>query len=338
MKSSKVLVMVCLLVLAVAVSSTGFAKEKTLQLRLAWSVALQEDHPYTVAAQNFKKTMEKRTNGAVEVTLYPGGQLGGDADIFQALQFGNIDVAVLSTPVIASTTKVLAGVDMPYIFNNDYDLLYKVCSGAPGKKLLKRLEEEVPSVKALCFLYQPFRHIYSKKEIKSIDDLKGLKFRCMQSPIHIDIFKALGATPTPIPYTEVYTAMQSGTIDAFESDVIGGYTSKFHEVAKYLTISGHFNNGIVMMMSAKTWNKLSASQRKAAQAASLNAAKGSFETTVATNDKYMKLTGKYLKINKIDLAPFVAAEKPIIEKYSQQIPEIKEFVKAVQAMKKNSKK
>lgn len=305
------------------------------KMRLAWTVARQDDHPYTVAAETFKKVVEEQTKGSVQIDLYPGGQLGADADIFQAIQLGNIDVAVLSAPVIAGTTKVLAGTDMPYIFDNDYDLMYKAESGEPGKKLLKRLEEEVKGVKALTFVYQPFRHFFSKKEIKTLADMKGMKLRCMQSPVHIDIFKALGTTPTPTPYTEVYTSMQSGTIDGFESDVVGANASKFYEVAKYITVSGHFNNAVVLLMSQKAFIAGSSDEQKAFQAAAEEAAKASLATTKSANEKNMQIMkDKGVKINTVDMAEFVAAEKPVIEKYSSQIPEVKEFVDAVMAMKK----
>lgn len=305
------------------------------KMRLAWTVAHQEDHPYTVAAETFKKVVEEQTKGAVQVDLYPGGQLGADADIFQAIQMGNIDVAVLSAPVIAGTTKVLAGTDMPFIFNNDYDLLYKAESGEPGKKLLKRLEEEVAGVKALSFIYQPFRHFFSNKEIKSLADMKGMKLRCMQSPVHIDIFKALGTTPTPVPYTEVYTSMQAGTIDAFESDVIGANASKFYEAAKYITISGHFNNAVVLLMSQKAWGSLSPEEQKAVEAASEASAKASLETTKNANETYMQvMKDKGVTINTVDMAPYIEAEKAVIAKYSAEIPEVKEFVEAVEALKK----
>lgn len=304
------------------------------KLRLAWSVALQEDHPYTVAAQTFKKVVEEQTKGAFQVDLFPGGQLGGDADVFQAIQMGNIDVSVLSAPVIANTSKVLVGADMPYIFDNDYDLLYKAETGDVAKQLLQKLDQAA-SVKSLAFVYQPFRHFFTNKEIKSIADLKGMKMRTMQSPVHIDIFKALGTTPTPIAYGDVYTAMQAGSIDGFESDVVGAYTSKFYEVAKYVTVSGHFNNAIVLMMSQKAWKGLTPDQQKAVQTASEEAAKASLQTTKASNDKYMQLMkDKGIKINTIDMKPFKEAVKPIIDKYSKDIPEVKAFVDSVESLKK----
>src|SRR5690606_24312394 len=111
-------------------------------------------------------------------------------------------------------TNVLIGVDMPYLFANDYDVLWEAQTGEPGKKLLSRLEEET-GVKALSFVFQPFRHFYTNKEIKSIDDFKGMKLRSMETPIHMAIYSAMGASPVTMPYNDIYSAMQQGTIDAF---------------------------------------------------------------------------------------------------------------------------
>ena len=306
-------------------AASGAAKQMTL----GWVVARDENHPYTVAAETFAKVLTEKTNGAVTFKLFPGGQLGGDKDMFEALQLGNIDAGVISAPVIAGFTKVLVGTDMPYVFKNDLDMLYAIETGEPGKKLLSKLEAAT-NVKALTFTMQPFRHFFSNKEIKTIADMKGMKLRCMQTPVHIEIFKALGANPTPIPYTEVYTSMQSGVIDGFESDVIGANSSKFYEVAKYLTISGHFNNAIVLLMSQKAWNKLTPAEQVAAQEAANAAAKASLDLSKAVNAKYIQvMKDKGMKVNELDQKALADAEKPVIAKYMAEIPEVKEFVDAI---------
>lgn len=210
-------------------------------LRLAWTVAYQDDHPYTVAAESFKQYVEENTDGRVKVELYAGGQLGGDVEMMEMLQMGTLDVAVTSTPTIANFTDVLVGCDMPYIWHNDLQAMYSVLTeGDIGRRLLDRMQEEVGIV-GLSFLYQPFRHFYTNKPIETLNDMAGLKLRCMQTPVHMAIFEALGCKPVSLTYNDIYSAMQQNTIDGFESDAMGGTASKFYEVADYLTISGHFN-------------------------------------------------------------------------------------------------
>ncbi|MEW6266967.1 MAG: TRAP transporter substrate-binding protein [Thermodesulfobacteriota bacterium] len=319
------------MILTGAVDPAGAAEKN---MRLGWVVARQADHPYTVAAETFSKTLTEKTKGQVKFDLFPGGQLGGDKEMFEAIQMGTLDVGVISAPVVAAYTKILVGTDMPYIFNNDYDLVYKAEAGEAGKKLLKKLEEKV-KLRALSFTFQPFRHFFTRKEIKGLDDLKGLKLRTMQSPVHIDIFKSLGMNPTPIPYTEVYTAMQAGTIDGFESDVIGANASKFYEVSKFITISGHFNNAILLLMSMKAWNSLTPEEKAAAETAAVETAKASLAGAKVANEKYMQvMKDQGVKINQIDAASYTKAVKPVIEKYSAEIPEVKEFVLAVEKLKK----
>jgi len=313
-------------------STSGQASVK--KLRLGWVVARNPDHPYTAAAETFAKVLNEKTNGRIQVDLYPGGQLGGDVEMFEQIRLGSLDAGVISAPPIAGTTKVLIGPDMPYIFNNDLDLAYKALTGPAGQKLLQKLETAV-GVKALAHLYQPFRHFFTNKPINKLEDMKGLKIRVMQTPVHIDIFKALGASPTPLPYNEIYTAMQTGTIDGFESDVIGSVTSKHYEVSKYITISGHFYNAFVLLMSKKAWDQLSPEEQKIAQEAANEAAKATLEVSKRVSDQYFKmLKEKGMTVNQIDLKPFIEATKPVIDKYSAEVPEVKEFVAAVEALKK----
>lgn len=334
MKKSKV-TFVWVLSMAISMGCLDAVCAAGKNMRLGWVVARQDDHPYTVASETFSRVFTEKTKGGVKFELFPGGQLGGDREMFEAIQMGTLDAGVISAPVVAAFTKILVGTDMPYIFNNDPDLLFKAEAGEPGKKLLKKLEEVV-KLKALSFTFQPFRHFFTKKEIKGLDDLKGLKLRCMQSPIHIDIFKALGMNPTPIPYTEVYTSMQTGTIDGFESDVIGANASKFYEVAKYIIISGHFNNAVLLLMSSKAWNSLSPDEQKAAVAAADEAARATLVCTKTADDKYMKVMKEkgVTVIQPINNAAYTNATKPVIEKYSSQVPEVKAFVQEVAALKK----
>lgn len=311
-------------------AKSGEAKKT---LRLSWTVAYLKDHPYSVSADTFKKVVEEKTNGEIKVDLYPGGQLGGDRDLFESIQMGTLDVAINSTPVIAGFTKVLVGADMPFIFENDYDLMWAAKMGEPGKKILARLEDET-GVKALTFLFQPFRHFYTNKHITKLEDFQGLKIRAMETPVHLDIFRAMGASPTTLPYNDIYSAMQQGTIDGFESDVIGAVASKFYEVAKHLTISGHFNNAVVLIMSPITFDGLTPAEQKIMQEAADAAAKAAFDVTVRENDRYVQeMANQGMTITEIDMEPVYASVQPVIQKYTAEVPEVKTFVEDVKALK-----
>lgn len=300
-------------------------------LRLAWTVAYQDDHPYTVAAESFKQYVEENTDGRVKVELYAGGQLGGDVEMMEMLQMGTLDVAVTSTPTIANFTDVLVGCDMPYIWHNDLQAMYSVLTeGDIGRRLLDRMQEEVGIV-GLSFLYQPFRHFYTNKPIETLDDMAGLKLRCMQTPVHMAIFEALGCKPVSLTYNDIYSAMQQNTIDGFESDAMGGTASKFYEVADYLTISGHFNNTMVLLMSDTSYSAMSAEDQAVCMAAAAEAAAAALKTSIEANDFHIQnMQDNGMTLCTPDMEPFYAAVQPLIDQYCQEIPEAKLLVDAAQ--------
>lgn len=300
-------------------------------LRLAWTVAYQDDHPYTVAAESFKQYVEENTDGRVKVELYAGGQLGGDVEMMEMLQMGTLDVAVTSTPTIANFTDVLVGCDMPYIWHNDLQAMYSVLTeGDIGRRLLDRMQEEVGIV-GLSFLYQPFRHFYTNTPIETLDDMAGLKRRCMQTPVHMAIFEALGCKPVSLTYNDIYSAMQQNTIDGFESDAMGGTASKFYEVADYLTISGHFNNTMVLLMSDTSYSAMSAEDQAVCMAAAAEAAAASLKTSIEANDFHIQnMQDNGMTLCTPDMEPFYAAVQPLIDQYCQEIPEAKLLVDAAQ--------
>lgn len=306
-------------------------QDAVMTLKLAHTVAEDPNHPYTVASNAFKASLEELSGGTMKVDIYPGGQLGGDTDLFQALQMNNLDASVLSTPVIANTTNVLIGNDMPFIFNGDYDLLREVQGGETGQALLERLDEEVEGIKSVCFLYQPFRHIWTKEEISSLDDMKGLKFRCMQTPVHIDIFSALGSNPTAIAYNDIYSSMQTGTIDGFEMDVFGAESNKFYEVCKNMAISSHFNNSPMLILNEQMFDNLTEEQQGWVLQASQDAATASFEGTVNKEREFIEKMEKEhgVKVKQIDLTDWELAVQPVIDKYAAEVPEVQMMVDAI---------
>lgn len=308
--------------------------EDAVTLRLAWTVAYDEGHPYTVAAESFKQYVEENTDGRIKVELYPGSQLGGDNDMFDMLQMGTLDVAVLSSPVIANYTRVMVGCDMPYVCEGNYDVLKAVQSGETGRYLLDRLEEEC-NVVGLSFIYQPFRYFFTNNKIESVDDFQGVKIRCMESDIHQEIFNTLGFSAVTMPYSEVYSACQNGTINGFESDTIGAVTSSFYEVTKYLTLSGHFNNSIVLLMAPATYEKLSAADQEIMMKASEYAADQSFECTVNRDDECRDLLlNEYgMELCEIDMQAVYDACNEMVEKYCAEIPEVKYYVESVEKIK-----
>ena len=214
--------------------------------------------------------------------------------------------------------------------------MYSVLTdGEVGRQLLDRLQEETGIV-GVSFLYQPFRHIFTNKAITSLADFQGLKLRCMQTPVHQEIFSTLGMSPVALPYNDIYSAMQNHTIDGFESDAVGAVTSKFYEVASNMTISAHFNNTMVLLMSDKAFSAMPEADQQICMEAGEAAAKASYDCSVANNDAAIQtLKDNGMTVSEIDMTDIYAAVQPVIDKYSESIPEVKTLVEAAAAATTN---
>lgn len=301
-----------------------------ITLRFSHTVAEQEGHPWTVATNTFKETLESLSGGSIIVETYPGGQLGGDTDLLDSVQMGTLDIGMISSGTIANVSQALAGIDMPFVFNGDYALYHDTLAGEVGQHLLERLEEDVPAVKPMGFVYQAWRHLWAKDGVYKLEDMKGLKVRCMQSPVHIDIFSALGATPTALPYNDIYSNMQTGTIDGFEMDAAGAINSNFFEVCKHMTYSAHFTNTPIILFSTKVWDTLTAEQQDWIRQAALAACEASYEAAVSTEDSYIaQLEQEGVEITYVDLKPFQDATADLIERYCNENADVAFLVEGV---------
>lgn len=322
--------------------STGNTLDSSFQLdqskaekvfKISWSVNFDRAHPYTAAATAFAEYLYEKTDGRIVVEYYPSAQLGDDPSSLQQIMLGTLDLQVCSTPFVSAFTNKLAGADMPFLCDGDLSLMYEVQNGEIGRKLLDAVEQEL-NIKCLTFCYQPFRHFFTNKEIKSVEDYKGLKMRAMNSPVHLDTFTAMGMNPTPVPFPEIYTMMQQGAIDGWDSDIIGIVTGGFYEVVKYCTISGHFNNSVMINMSNNAFNSLSPEDQALVMEAAQAAADASYQTSLEQNDKRMQEAQELgIIVNEIDMEPIKEAVQPVIDKWCAEVPECKEFVDAVNALK-----
>lgn len=311
------------------------ASGEAITLRYSHTVAEQEGHPWTVATNTFKETLEELSGGTIMVENYPGGQLGGDTDLLDSVQLGTLDIGMISSGTIANVTNCLAGIDMPFIFDGDYEYYHEVLSGEIGQHLLDRLAEDVEAVVPLGYAYQAWRHLWSENGIYEISDMKGLKTRCMQSPIHIDIFQALGATPTALPYNDIYSNMQTGTIDGFEMDAAGAINSNFFEVCKHMTYSAHFTNTPVILFSRKVWDTMSEEQRGWIKAAAYEACEASYIAAVSTEESYIEqLKAEGVEVIEVDLTPFQAAVADMIQKYCDSNGDVDYLVSEMQKIER----
>jgi tripartite ATP-independent transporter DctP family solute receptor len=314
-------------------ASNGSGSEESKVMKLA--VVTSKDRSLTKGLYKFEEIVEKETGGSIKVEVFPDGQLGGDRVVFEGLKIGSIQGTTMSTGPIASFTKRFTVFDLPYLFR-DEETAYEVLDGPLGEELLEDLKEH--QVIGFNYWENGFRDLTNnKKEVKTVDDINGLKLRTLENSLHVDLWKEMGAIPTPIPYPELFTALEQHTVDGQENPVGNVTTGNFYEVQKYITKTKHIYNASVFMISEKFWNTLSDEEKKIVTEASEEAKDYQRELNQQETTKaYELLKEKGMTITELTPeaeAEFVETVQPIYEKYSAQIGE--DYVnKILEAVKK----
>lgn len=242
-----------LLVVSIMISVfAGMAAASTYEIRLGHGAPA--DSLYQYGAEQFKKIVEEKTNGDIVVNIYPGGQIGHDRDLTEGIQLGTIEMGLIGTEPLTTFAPKMSVINLPYLFK-DRDHAYGVLDGEIGDEIIAPLEKQ--GIINLAWMENGFRNVTnSVREIETPADLKGLKIRTPNSPVSLAIFEALGANPTPMNFGEVYTALQQGTIDGQENPLALIYTSRFHEVNKYISLTRHIYSPCVLLISKKFFSSL----------------------------------------------------------------------------------
>ncbi|MDT8902912.1 TRAP transporter substrate-binding protein [Anaeroselena agilis] len=303
------------------------------------SIGLNEQSHEYAGLKKFKEEVEKNSKGRYEVQLYANAQLGDDVKATEALRAGTLEMTAPSTSPLTGMSKELGVFDLPFIFPNS-EVAYKVLDGPVGQKILDSLQSK--GLVGLAFWDNGFRHLTnSVREVKTPEDVKGMKVRTMQNPMHLAAWKALGANPTPMPFSEVFTAMQQKTIDGQENPVPTIYQQKFYEVQKYCTLTGHIYTPFVVLMSKKVWDGMSKEDQKifkdAAVVARDHERKVSADMNKSQVEKLRQAGMTVTELTPAQLKAFQDAVAPVYGEFSGKIGA--DIVKAVQEeVKKLTKK
>ena len=213
------------------------------------------------AGQKFKEVVEAESNGSIAVDLFPDNQLGDDRVVIETTQFGDIDIGVSSTSPLANMYADFYLFDAPYLFLSNEDV-YKNLDGDVGKSILSGMESI--GLKGLCFWENGFRNFTNNKvAVSKPEDVANMKVRTMENEVHIAAWKAFGANPTPMAFTELFTALQQGTVDAEENPLGIIDANKFAEVQKYVSMTQHVYTPYVVCMNLEKYNSLSENQKAA---------------------------------------------------------------------------
>lgn len=326
----KVLFLVLILSLVLIVAGCGSKEtesDKVVSLKVGHTLA--EEHPYQKGLLKFSELVSEKTNGSVKVEVFPNGSLGGERDMVEGVQLGTLDMVLSSTGPLGGFVPELNVVDLPFLFQNR-EHAYKVLDGEIGEDLLSQLGPN--GFEGLAWWENGFRNVTnSKRPINKPEDLAGLKIRTMENEVHMASFEAMGADPTPMAFTELFTALQQGVVDGEENPVPIVMTSKFFEVQKYMTLTGHFYSPSIVMINKEKFDSFSPEIQKALKEAAKEAA--TYERgLIAQMDKdfVSQLKDKGMEINENpDKALFLEAVKPVYDKFEDKFG--KELIEKIKA-------
>ena len=261
----------CMLTLAGAAALALPAAPALAQTTLKMNISISQNSHYGVAIDAFAREVEARTGGRYKIQNFYSGALGAERESIEALQVGTLDLTMTSTGPVPNFVPEVAILDIPFLMR-DYPHARAVLDGPIGQEMLGKFPAK--GIVALAWGENGFRHMTnSKRPVNGPDDLKGLKMRTMENPVHIQAYKQFGIIPTPMAFTEVFTALQQGTVDGQENPLSVISAAKFDQVQKYMTLTGHVYSPALILMSKAVWDKLAPADKDAFLAAAKEAVK-----------------------------------------------------------------
>jgi tripartite ATP-independent transporter DctP family solute receptor len=311
-----------------ALSTAAFAE---CEVTLKSSDTHPDGYPTVAAVQRMGEMVKERSGGRICIDVFHSAQLGEEKDTIEQTKFGVIDLNRVSMGPFNNEIEETKVVSLPFIFRS-VDHMHKVMDGDIGAEIAAAFEPH--GFIALAFYDGGSRSFYnSKKPIKSIEDLAGMKVRVMQSDVFVDMMTALGANATPMPYGEVYSGIQTGVIDGAENNWPSFESSGHYEVAGYYTLNEHLIVPEVLVMSKVSWDKLSPEDQELLRAAARESMPINRELWAArekeSEDK-VRAAGVEI-IDDIDKTPFIEAMVPVYEKHANT-PKLKDLVTRIQAV------
>lgn len=312
-----------------ATAALAGAASAECEITLRSSDTHPDGYPTVEGVKAMAAEVKEKTQGRICIEVFPSSQLGEEKDTIEQTQFGVIDMIRASFGSFNDIVPITQTVSLPYLYKSD-EHLHKVMDGPIGQEIAKGFEEH--GLVPLAYYDGGARSFYNaKKPIRTVEDLKGLKFRVMQNDVFVDMMTALGATATPMPYGEVYSSIQTGVIDGAENNFPSYDSSGHAEVAKYFTLDQHLMVPELVAVAKTSWDKLSpedqAIMREAAQNSATLQRRLWAEQEKASEDKVAAAGAEIIK--DVDKTAFIEAMAPVYEKYVTT-PEARDLVKRIQ--------
>ena len=289
------------------------------QSNIRFADTLSANDTHNQAARRMAELLKERTGGKLTMSVHPAGELGSDNAILEGVRLGSIDIALTGNPFFTQFAPRLNVLDLPFLFR-DAAHAHQVMDGPVGEALLKVLERN--RMTGLGFWEIGFRHITnSKRPVRTPDDLKGIKIRTTPNKAHIEAFKIWGANPLPMAFTELYLALQTGTVDAQENPINNIYANRMFEVQKHLSLTGHAYTASIVAMNLSRFQALPPDHQKALREVAREAGLHQRDLNARQEGENLgkiKAAGVEV-VDKIDAAPFrQLAYEPVTKTYTDQ--------------------
>lgn len=288
---------------------------------------LTEDSHYHAAATTFAELVEERTDGEITVSIFPGGQLGGEVQMIQNARSGAVDVVVTGEPPIENTVPELAVLSLPYLFETVAEA-NEALQGSAGDTLLSYVDAH--DLVGLSFLSVFERNVYGTKPVNSLEDMAGFKIRVIQGPGFVGAYEALGAQSTPMAYAEVFLALQSGVVDGAEASPEQLIQDNFVEATEVYNITKVHHMAALMVMSEASFGRLTPEQQDIVRQAGREAGLASIDVYEANYEQGLQdLQEAGIEIIEPDLAPFIEQARGAWDGLLANIPDGEENLSAL---------
>lgn len=307
------------------------AQAAPLTLRMSSSLTADDNSSHYVWFKRFQENLKKAAGEALAINYFPNNQLGKESDVIQQVRVGAVDMMISGTSIWATVTPEIGVLDLGYLFKNN-DHVGKSLDGDAGKALSAILDAKA-GVQVLGYGYSlGARNIYTRAPLAKPEALHGVKIRVLPVPNFIATLKAMGAVATPIPFGEIYTALQTGVVDGLEQDaptVLGG---KFYEIAKHCMLTQHIYNPIMPVMNKRSFGRIPEAQRAAFLEAAKEATAYQRGQAASTEERaFAELKKLGVTVTPTDREHFRGLVEPLWGEFASQYPATKPIIAAVRA-------
>jgi tripartite ATP-independent transporter DctP family solute receptor len=309
---------------AVVIALAGFSAPLAAQTEIKFGHVGEPGSLFAASAEEFAKRANAKLGNKAKVVVYGSSQLGGDRELLQKLKLGTVEIALPST-VMSSEADLFGVFEMPYLVKDrkhmqriEKDVFWKTLAPAA----------EAKGLKVLAVWENGYRHITnSKRPINTPADLQGIKLRVPEGKWRVKMFQAYGANPSPMKLSEVFTALQTGVMDGQENPFTQIYSSKFQEVQKYLSLTGHVYTPAYVTVGAKKWASLPADVRSTLESVAKETQQFVYDKAAKDDEDLLgKLKAGGMQVNTPNKDAFIAASRPVYDEFAKEVKGAKELI------------